>query len=187
MNYQTIACFGDSLAFGARTYDCYPMILSKIMSERSQYDWRALNISENGATARSLWFTLNNGLLHFSDAYVSSVLIGTNDASNGSSPDYFEEYYRQIVRTLRLARFRVILCGTVPPFHCDGHAFFTRDGEDRRKEINIRIQKVVDESAEARLVDLSGVTKAHCVDPAHLNSAGNTFIAEAFAKEIAEI
>jgi len=27
MNYQRIACWGDSQTFGARTYGCYPLYL----------------------------------------------------------------------------------------------------------------------------------------------------------------
>jgi lysophospholipase L1-like esterase len=184
MNYQNLICLGDSLAFGARTYGCFPLLLGKRLTEQSSYQWRVMNVSRNGATARSLWFSLNDGTLRLDDVYLACLLIGTNDASADSPPDAFAEYYRQIIRTLVLQRFRAIFCGTIPPLHCDGHAFFPRAAEARRPLLNDRIRKLVAEFPQARLVDLEGVGPEHCVDPAHFNDLGNDVVAEAFCRAV---
>jgi len=49
------------------------------------------------------------------DVYQACILIGTNDVGNGSDPDLFEEYYRQVLRALQLSGLRVAYCGEIPP------------------------------------------------------------------------
>lgn len=184
MNYQNLVFFGDSLAFGARTYGCFPMRAAALLTESSRYAWRVMNISQNGATARSLWFRVNDGDIDLSDVYLAAILIGTNDAAHGSPPELFEEYYRQILRTLAVRKFKAVFCGTIPPLHCDGHAFFTRDAEARRPQLNAIIKKIVAETSIARLVDLESIDASCCVDPAHLNDHGNERVAQRFVEEI---
>ena len=187
MNYQNIVCFGDSLAFGARTYGCFPLRLAALLTERTQYEWRVMNVSQNAATARSLWFRLNDGSIDLGDVYLACILIGTNDAASRSPVDLFGEYYRQVLRTLAIRRFKAVFCGTIPPLHCDGHAFFTREAEEHRPALNLELRRTAEQSRIARVVDLESVGRELCVDPAHLNEKGNDFVAGLFADAVQKL
>ena len=101
MHYQNLLCLGDSQTFGARSYGCYPLYLAQTLSARTPYEWRAINRSQNGFTARDLWFKLNDEIDGIRDTYQACLLIGTNDVGNGTDPQLFAEYYRQILRALR--------------------------------------------------------------------------------------
>ena len=184
MNYQNLACWGDSQTYGARTYGCYPLYLSKILDRETRYLWRVLNLSANGRTARSLWFDLPRDLLLAADVHQACLLIGANDVGEESPLDLFEEYYRQILSTLRIRRFRVVFCGEIPPIRPDGHAFFSKDTEERRAAYNERVRAVVDESPIATLVKLGDLASDCFTDPVHLSETGNERVAECFARAI---
>jgi lysophospholipase L1-like esterase len=184
MNYQNIACWGDSQTFGARTYGCYPLYLAKILNDRTRYRWRALNLSENGLTARGLWFRLPHDLSTTGDVHQACVLIGANDVGNGTDVDLFAEYYRQILATLELSGFRAIFCGDIPPLWPDGHAFFPVATEERRAQYNRRLCAVANEFACARVVALSDLPADCYTDPVHFNEEGNRAVAERYAAAV---
>lgn len=184
MNYQNILCAGDSQTFGARSYGCYPLHLAKLLTDRSPYAWRAINLSVNGFTARDLWFRLAAELDRVRDTRQACLLIGTNDVGERKDPDLFEEYYRQILRAFFIQGYKVVWCGEVPPIHADGHVYFDRGTSDRREVVNARIARVVGECPQARLVRFDGLGRDCYEDPVHFNEAGNRAVAEAFAREI---
>jgi lysophospholipase L1-like esterase len=184
MNYQNIACWGDSQTHGARTYGCYPLHLARLLNAQTRYLWQAINLSTNGYTARDLWFRLPNDLGILSDVYQACILIGANDVGNESPLDLFEEYYRQILHALRVRHFRAVFCADIPPIWADGHAFFSAESERRRSSYNERIQAVVAATSIAKLVKLSDLSRECFCDPVHPSETGNRAIAERFAEAI---
>lgn len=184
MNYQNILCLGDSQTFGARTYGCYPLYLAQLLTLRTPYHWRAVNRSVNGFTVRDLWFFVNAEIDAISDVFQCCLLIGANDASNSTPLELFEEYYRQIVRTLCIKEYKAVYCGEIPPIHPDGHVFFDKGSAKARERYNDAIRRVVDENAAAIWVSFSDLDRDAYVDPAHFNEAGNQRVAEHFAEAI---
>ncbi len=184
MNYQRLVCWGDSQTFGARSYGCYPLYLAKILSERSRYQWQAINFSDNGHTARDLWFRLGKELPLTNDCHQACILIGTNDVGNATPLELFAEYYRQILTALQMHGFKVVYCGEIPPIFADGHAFFARETGDARQHYNACIERAIDESPIARLVLFPDLNSDCYTDPVHFNEVGNRVVAESFAREI---
>lgn len=184
MNYQNIACWGDSQTFGARTYGCYPLYMTKLLNTQTRYVWQAINLASNGHTARNLWFRLAQDLASMSDVYQACILIGANDVGNESPLDVFEEYYRQILDALRIRHFRAVFCADIPPIFADGHAFFSVESERRRSAYNERIETVVAATPIARLVKLGDLGPECFCDPVHPSEVGNQRIAERFAQAI---
>lgn len=186
MNYQNLLCVGDSQTFGARSYGCYPLHLARILCQRTPYQWRTINHSANGATARDLWFMANRAVERVADTYQACVLIGANDVGNESDLDLFAEYYRQILRAFFVKRYKAVYCGEIPPIHADGHAFFARVSDQARAQYNAALAAVVAEWPRAHLVRFAGLTRDAYEDPVHFNEEGNRRVAEAFAAAILE-
>lgn len=184
VNYQTIACWGDSQTFGARTYGCYPLHLAQILNARTRYAWQAINLATNGHTVRNLWLRLPHDLASMTDVHQACVLIGANDVGNESPLDLFAEYYRQVLQALRVRRFRAVYCAEIPPIWADGHAFFSAESERRRGAYNDRIEAAVAATPVAKLVKLGDLESECFCDPVHPSETGNVKIAERFAEAI---
>jgi lysophospholipase L1-like esterase len=184
MNYQNLLCVGDSQTFGARSYGCYPLYLAKLLTERSPYEWRTINMSANGYTTRDLWFRLNVDLETVQNTRQACMIIGANDVGENKDPDIFEEYYRQILRLFLIKNFKIVWCGEIPPIHPDGHVYFDRGTQERRAICNARIERVTREAEHSRIVRFEGLDRSYYEDPVHLNEAGNRLLADAFAQAI---
>jgi len=184
LDYQKIACWGDSQTSGARSYGCYPLYLGQILNRQTRYSWQAISLATNGYTARDLWHRVSADLLALTDVHQACVLIGANDVGHDSPLDTFEEYYRQILTNLEIHGFKAVYCGEIPPIWPDGHAFFAKSSEFRRDEFNQRIKKVVSESSIATLVGLAELEQDCFTDPVHLNEKGNLTVATHFAEAI---
>lgn len=186
MNYQKLACWGDSQSFGARTYGCYPLHLVSILNKETPYTWTTLNLSTNGHTARDLWFRLCQDLLNIKDTYSACVLIGANDVGKKTPVDIFAEYYAQCLDALSIAGFKSIHVGEIPPIFPDSHAFFPKDSDERRESYNMVIRKLVANRDNCYLCLFDALEQNCYVDPVHFNDRGNQLTAEAFAKSIIE-
>lgn len=184
MNYQKIACWGDSQTFGARTYGCYPLYLVRALNRDSRYVWTALSFSRNGYTARDLWFRLGPDLLTVSDVPQACLLIGANDVGNQTPVEVFAEYYSQVLDALAIAKLRVVHCGEIPRIWPDGHAYFPQASETRRAEYNRALEEVVARAPNARLVRFPDLDASHFVDPVHFSESGNLYVAETFAASV---
>ena len=184
MNYQNLLCVGDSQTFGARSYGCYPLYLGRFLSERSPYDWRPINRSTNGHTARDLWFRVNYELEVIQDTYQACVLIGTNDVGCNTDPEIFNEYVRQSLRAFAIRKYKAVYFAEIPPIFPDGHVFFPKDCARRREALNERLAALVSESAIARWVELPNLTRECYEDAVHFNETGNRRVAESFAEAI---
>lgn len=187
MNYQNILCVGDSQTFGARTYGCYPLYLAQILSTKTPYQWRTINRSTNGYTARDLWFMLNREIDTIDDTFQACLLIGTNDCGENKDCNLFEEYYRQILRMFAVKHYRAVFCGEIPPIYPDGHIFFSKATIERRERLNHVIEKVVSEFPQAYLVKMEGLSRDCYEDPVHFNEKGNLLVAEAFSTAIQKL
>jgi lysophospholipase L1-like esterase len=186
VNYQNIACWGDSQTFGARSYGCYPLYLGRLLNARTRYKWRVMNFSTNGHRVRDLWFRLAHELPVLRDVYQACMLIGANDVGNGSPPELFEEYLSQALDALHVAGFRAVYCGEIPPIVPDGHSFFPRETESLRERYNRIVAAAVSRCPVARLVTLPELGAEHFCDPVHFTEAGNQYVAERFAQAIIE-
>ena len=184
MNYQNIICWGDSQTFGARSYGCYPLYLAKILNSASPYVWRAINRSSNGFTARDLWFMINQEIDSLHDIYQACLLIGTNDVGEHTPPALFAEYYRQMIQTLRIKRYKAIYCGEIPPIYADGHVFFSHQTPGARNEYNALIQTTLREFPNTHWVTFPTLTREDYEDSVHFNESGNEKVAQAFAQAI---
>jgi len=184
MNYQKVVCWGDSQTFGARTYGCYPLYLVRKLNLSTNYTWTANNQSENGRTARDLWFCINNNLTNLDDIYTACILIGANDIGNNTPIELFAEYYHQILHALKISGIKSIYCGEIPPIWPDGHAFFSRERSATRDEYNEQVNLIVEAHGIAQLVQFPELTHACFVDPVHFNEKGNAVVADAFAHAI---
>lgn len=184
MNYQRIACWGDSQTSGARTYGCYPLYLVQLLNAQTRYAWQALNFGTKGHTARDTWFRLAHELQMLHDVNQGCLLIGTNDVGNRTPLELFEEYYRQILSALRLEGLKVVHCGEIPPIWPDGHAFFSSSTRDDREIYNAALRRCVEAAPHARLVEFPALTASCYVDPVHFSEEGNRVVAEAFAAAI---
>jgi len=187
MNYQNVVCFGDSQTFGARSYGCYPLYLAKFLSCETRYEWRAINRSVSGLTARDLWFKVNEEIDGIADTHICCLLIGANDVSGGTHIDLFSEYYRQILRTFVIKRYKVLLCGEIPPIFPDGHSFFEKITTQRRMEYNAAITEIVGHFSRSHLVSFDDLELDDYEDPVHFNEAGNMKVARAFAAAIVSL
>ncbi|MBZ5736897.1 SGNH/GDSL hydrolase family protein [Nocardioides mangrovi] len=186
MDYQKIACWGDSQTYGARTYGCYPLYLTQLLNRDTHYVWQALNLSTNGHTARDLWFRLGPELMGMHDVHIACVLIGANDVGEETPLDIFEEYLQQVLDALRIHGFRVTFCGEIPPVWPDGHAFFPAETVERRAIYNESLRKIVRDRPSTVLVELGDLSADCYTDPVHFNESGNLAVARAFADAIRE-
>jgi lysophospholipase L1-like esterase len=184
MNYQNLLCLGDSQTSGARSYDCYPLHLARLLSQETPYAWRAIPFCANGYTARDLWFVVNREIDTVADTYQACLLIGANDVGENKDVELFAEYYRQILRALFVKRYKAVFCGEVPPIFPDGHIFFDRDCPARRAIFNQAIGAVVAEFPQATLVTLGHLSREQYEDPVHFNRQGNVAVAQAFKEAI---
>ena len=184
MQYQNMLCLGDSQTFGARTYGCYPVYLARILTNRTPYQWRTINRSANGYTARDLWNMVNQQVDLLDDTFQACVLIGANDVGNRVPIDLFEEYYRQIIRALLIRKYKAIYCGEIPPIFADGHVFFPRSAAGERGEYNNRIKRIASEDERLIWVPIRDLSRDCYVDPVHFNELGNQRVAESFALAI---
>lgn len=184
MDYQKLVCWGDSQTFGARSYGCYPLYLGQFLNADTRYKWQVFSRATNGHTARDLWFRQSEDVLKLADVHQACVLIGTNDVGAGSPLEVFGEYYRQLIGALEISGYRVVYCGEIPPIWPDGHAFFSRESEERRPAYNDCLREVVQASPIAKLVTLADLGAECYTDPVHLNEAGNREIARRYAKAI---
>lgn len=183
MNYNNIVFWGDSLTFGARTYGCYPMYLVDMLNSATPYRWRAINYGVNGYTARDLWFKVNWELEKIKDAYLSCILIGTNDCSALSENSIFRSYILQLLDAIYIKKGKKIFLGEIPDIIQNAHPFFPKESIEKRKELNRIIHDICADDNRLELVKFD--LKPNCFeDSVHFNEEGNKSIARSFFTKI---
>ncbi|MBL8007109.1 MAG: SGNH/GDSL hydrolase family protein [Ignavibacteria bacterium] len=99
MNWETLMCFGDSITIGARSYLGYPEYAGSFLEKEIENKWNVINYAVSGYTAIELCRYITSGFenLVSQSPGIITVLIGTNDIKNSTSPENFEIAYNQIL------------------------------------------------------------------------------------------
>ena len=104
MNWQTLLSLGDSITIGSRSYLGYPEACCAFLRKELDQHWNAVNFATAGYRAIDLARSMDMSQAHLqaSRPGVVSLLIGTNDAKNGTSDEAFSAAYEQVLIKSRL-------------------------------------------------------------------------------------
>lgn len=119
MNWETLACFGDSITAGARTYLGYPEYSADFLQREIGNSWNVLNIAANGFTTCDLLrnITADGYNIEQSNPDFFTLLIGTNDAKKSTSLNEFRIAYDLIVlKILLLTKHKNGIIISIPSF-----------------------------------------------------------------------
>ena len=119
MNWETLMCFGDSITVGARSYFGYPEYAGNYLESEIGNKWSIINHSVSGYTAVQLYRYITSDFhnLMSHTPGIITVLIGTNDIKNNTSPENFEIAYNQILLKSKLIAMKSnVLLITIPHF-----------------------------------------------------------------------
>ena len=104
MNWETYISIGDSITKGARTYLSYPEKIAYGLKQNLDKNWNLINISENGHTVidilRLIDKNYNSVSSHLSG--ITTILLGTNDVKNNTSPIDFRIAFDLLVLKAKL-------------------------------------------------------------------------------------
>jgi len=189
--YNNILCLGDSLAFGARTYGCFPLYLAHqlesyvgSLKDKNHCYYRVITKAVSGFTARDLYFKLCNEINEVEDTYLTCLLIGTNDCRCQSDETLFGYYLKQIILALKIKGMKQIYVGSIPPIYNVADPFYPQTVHSFRKTLNKKIEEVVNDFPSVFLVDTSPLEPKHYVDSVHFNEDGNLLVASLFSSAI---
>lgn len=104
MNWETLACFGDSITTGARTYLGYPEYSGDLLQREIGNSWNILNIAVNGFTTCDLLRKITAEAYNIEQYNPNffTLLIGTNDVKKSTSLEDFKIAYDLIVLKILL-------------------------------------------------------------------------------------
>lgn len=104
MNWETLLCLGDSITIGARSYAGYPEYAASQLSSQLGKDFNVLNCAVSGNTAIDLLRHLDEKMpvILSQKPDIVSLLIGTNDIKNNTSPENYRMALRLILLKCRL-------------------------------------------------------------------------------------
>ena len=104
MNWETYAAFGDSITRGSRTYLGYPEVAGDILRQRLSKQWNVINHAVNGYKAIDLARWIDPYYVHLLNQKpsISSILTGTNDIKENTSPNDFSIALNQIILKVKL-------------------------------------------------------------------------------------
>lgn len=115
MNWETLLCLGDSITIGARSYVGYPEYTASLLSTQLEKDFNLLNCAVSGYTAIDLLRHLDDkmpAILAQKPDFIT-LLIGTNDIKNNTSP----ENYRLALRLILLKCRLIVACKSIILLH----------------------------------------------------------------------
>lgn len=183
--YEMMSCFGDSMTTGARCTIGYPEWLSKKMREATKRHWIVFNEAINGETALQLLRRMDQKNHVHKEASFVSVMIGTNDSKpqNRTSPDFYEELYRQIMERFLVRPHLTKICLTIPKLVDPICSPYDKGCHEFIDEYNKRIVKVAKEF-DAILVDVSNLAPTLHRDGVHFNDKGSEEVANRMAAAI---
>lgn len=104
MNWETLACLGDSITIGARSYLGYPEYTGAFLEEETDKSWNVINEAVSGITTIELArrVSLHFGQLKAHLPNILTLLIGTNDLKCETSVGDFQIAYGQLVTKVQL-------------------------------------------------------------------------------------
>jgi lysophospholipase L1-like esterase len=184
MIWYNILCVGDSQTFGARTYGCYPMYLAKLMREKWQIEYRTINRSVNGYTARDLWFKVNEEIDSITDTTIACIMIGTNDVRKQTTLYLFKEYVRQILLAFKIKGYMQIYVGSIPPIVDNGVDPYYPNESVKNRYVYQDVLHAVVEEMNCTLVEFTDMRSDDYIDSVHFSESGNKKVANAFAQSM---
>ncbi|MCB0525019.1 MAG: SGNH/GDSL hydrolase family protein [Lewinellaceae bacterium] len=119
MNWETLACFGDSITIGARSYLGYPEYISSHLQEEIGNSWNVLNIAVSGFTACDLQrkITADSQTISIHDISFFTLLIGTNDVKKSTPlPEFRIAYDLTVLKILLLCKHANGVLISIPEF-----------------------------------------------------------------------
>ena len=119
MNWETYIAFGDSITIGAITYLGYPELVGNKLSVSLSKQWNVINHSVSGYKAIDLSRHIDFYFSTLKDqkTSVSSILIGTNDIKENTSPADFKIALNQVVLKVKLlTENKNVILFTIPEF-----------------------------------------------------------------------
>lgn len=183
MIFYNVACYGDSQTFGARSYGCYPVYLADLLKRRAKgTEYRTINRSVNGYTARDLWFKLNEEIDTL-DASVACLMVGTNDVRKMTPVEVYGEYVRQMILAFQIKGYQHVFVGGIPPIvKQDFDPWYPQRVAKDEPVYQRELRKVVKGFGKfCTYVPMSHLTEVHYEDSVHFNERGNWAVADRFA------
>ena len=187
MNWETMLCLGDSIAFGARSYLGFPEYCAAALEAATQRNWNVINISTSGFTTINLHRHLDGcSTFYHCKPGVIVILIGTNDLKSPTSLEDFEIAYKALVVKVRathphsfliLNEIPQLLPGVMLPYKTSMNDFVAAYNDIINKiAMEMGIQTLALKFEEDFMFD--GV---------HLNSKGSKYIGNVIAQKILSI
>jgi lysophospholipase L1-like esterase len=175
MNWETYISIGDSISKGARTYLGYPEKIAHSLKQKLGKDWNIINISENGYTVVDVLRLIDSSYSNISNQMsgITTILIGTNDAKNNTSPVDFEIAYNLLVLKAKLftQNGNVILIN-IPKFPVGVMYPYGYDMNELIDQFNSIIRNIAEEHG-IRVFEFQ-LDKEDFFDGVHLNELGVT-------------
>lgn len=187
MNWETILSFGDSITIGSRTYLGYPEYACHLLRHSTKKEWNALNFSKSGITTVELHRMIAADLFYLSQLkpQVITVMIGTNDAKQGTSVEAFCIAFRQVLLKARLVAPNSLLLLIAIPMLQDGASLPYRPSMNTIiQDYNRAIETMAADFAVEMLTP--EVDACHFTDGVHLNDLGIKKISRQLAQFILE-
>jgi lysophospholipase L1-like esterase len=173
MNWETYIAFGDSITIGARTYLGYPEQVADILGRKLSKQWNAVNHAVSGYKAVDLarHIDLHFSALQIQKASISTILIGTNDLKEKTSPDDFAIALNQVILKVRLLTMgENVVIFSIPEFHPGVMYPYSIELNETLEHYNEIIAKLAIRH-NIRVLTLNH-TSAHFTDGVHLNREG---------------
>lgn len=120
MNWETYIAFGDSITIGARTYLGYPELVGNQLSAHLSKQWNVINHSVSGLKAIELARYIDQHFMSLKEkrSSVSTILIGTNDIKENTTPEDFRIALDQVILKTKLLTLNGnVIVLAIPEFH----------------------------------------------------------------------
>lgn len=174
MNWETLMCFGDSITIGARSYCGYPEYAGAYLEKEIGNSWNVINYSVSGFTAIDLHRHVCAGYSNLSSFTPSilTILIGTNDIKNGTSPENFETACNQILIKAKLIAMKSnVVMIHIPHFPKKVMYPYNYEMNDKVTEFNGIIDSISKKHG-VRIFEFS-ISEEDLFDGVHLNEKGS--------------
>jgi lysophospholipase L1-like esterase len=173
MNWETYAALGDSITIGARTYLGYPEAAGNILSAHLSKQWNVINHSVCGYKAIDLARHIDRHfcMLKECNPSVTTILIGTNDIKEHTSPEEYRMALDQVIVKARLFTMNenVVLL-TIPHFPKGVCYPYRMEMNEDIVKLNAEVRLLAAQH-HSRLLELSH-DEADFTDGVHLSNKG---------------
>ncbi|MEL6866450.1 MAG: SGNH/GDSL hydrolase family protein [Bacteroidota bacterium] len=185
MNWETLACFGDSITIGARTYLGYPEYAGDFLQQKISNSWNVLNIACSGYTACDLSRKITAEGNHIASYHPDffTLLIGTNDVKKATPLNDFRIAYDLSVLKIRLlTQHNNGLLISIPSFRKGLKHPYKYEMNEEIVQYN-EVIKEIGKKYDLEVLDLL-LEEAEFFDGIHLNTKGSTKVGRQIANRI---